>query len=47
MAGCLANGLAQSGSIVMLINHQGTTTGDSSARGMIFFDQRVNDVRAA
>ena len=43
----LANGLAQSGAIVMLINHQGTTTGDSSARSMIFFDQRVNDVRAA
>ncbi|WP_020395666.1 alpha/beta hydrolase family protein [Thiolinea disciformis] len=43
----LANGLAQAGALVMLLNHQSTTTGDSSARGMILFDQRANDVKAA
>ncbi|WP_298613039.1 hypothetical protein [uncultured Thiothrix sp.] len=43
----LSSGLAQAGAIVLLMNHQGTMTGDSSPQRTILFEERVADLRAA
>lgn len=43
----LSSGLAQAGAIVLAVNHQGSTTGDSSPRRTVLFEERIADIRSS
>lgn len=43
----LSSGLAEAGAMVLAVNHQGSTTGDSSPRRTVLFEERVADVKTA
>jgi len=43
----LGAGLAEEGAMVLLVNHPGTTSGDSSPTQTAFLDRRAHDVTAA
>jgi len=43
----LSSGLAQKGAMVLAVNHQGSTSGDSSPRRSVRLDERAKDLSAA
>ncbi len=44
---CLAAGLAERGALLLVLNHLGTTTGDSSARQTVRLSERAADMSVA